>query len=45
MKDATRWRVLELDPGFRIAKISTPFRDATLIENMRAAFRVLGVPE
>ena len=38
-------RVLELDPGFRISKISTPFRDATLIENMRAAYRVLGVPE
>jgi adenylate cyclase len=38
-------RVLELDPGFRIAKISTPFRDATFIENMRAAYRVLGAPE
>jgi adenylate cyclase len=38
-------RVLELDPGFRIAKISTPFRDETFIEKMRAAYRVLGAPE
>ena len=38
-------RLFVLDPGFRIAKISTPFRDATITENMRAAFRVLGVPE
>jgi hypothetical protein len=38
-------RLFELDPGFRISKISTPFRDATLIENMRAAYRALGVPE
>ena len=38
-------RLFELDPGFRISKISTPFRDATLIENMRAAYRVLGAPE
>jgi adenylate cyclase len=38
-------RVFELDPAFRIAKMSTPFRDATLIENMRAAYRALGVPE
>ena len=30
-------RVLELDPAFRIAKISTPFRDPTITENMRAA--------
>ena len=38
-------RVFELDPGFRISKISTPFRDATLSAKLRAAFRVLGVPE
>jgi len=38
-------RVLELDPAFRIAKISTPFRDPTITENMRTAYRVLGIRE
>jgi adenylate cyclase len=38
-------RVLELDPAFRIARISTPFRDTAFIETMRAAYRALGAPE
>jgi len=33
------------DPAFRIAKISTPFRDPTITEHVRAAYRVLGAPE